>query len=130
MSARRVHRWRDRFVAGLRIGEIADARAPLTQFDRTDYVGGQMYAQGRAYVPQVVDALRQVVAITVETRYEFGERLGPEAVADYGVVLTGPEDVPVVDGEATGRLRGDLRAGRPDVRSFFDRGSAYGVLSG
>src|SRR5690349_11534829 len=80
MSARRVHRWRDRFVAGLRIGEIADARGPLTQFDRTDYVGGQMYAQGRAYVPQVVDALRQVVAITVETRYEFGERLGPEGI--------------------------------------------------
>jgi N-methylhydantoinase B len=52
------------------------------------------------------------------------------AVADYGVVLTGPEDDPVVDGEATGRLRGDLRAGLADARPFFDRGPGYGVLSG
>ena len=46
------------------------------------------------------------------------------------MVLTGPADDPVVDGEATGRLRGDLRAGRPDARPFFDRGPGYGVLSG
>ncbi len=52
------------------------------------------------------------------------------AGADYGVVLTGPADDPVVDAEATGRLRGDLRAGRPDARPFFDRGPGYGVLSG
>jgi N-methylhydantoinase B len=52
------------------------------------------------------------------------------AAADYGVVLTGPVDDPVVDGEATGRLRGDLRAGRPGARPFFDRGPGYGVLSG
>ncbi|HYA53721.1 MAG TPA: hydantoinase B/oxoprolinase family protein, partial [Streptosporangiaceae bacterium] len=37
------------------------------------------------------------------------------AAADYGVVLTGPADDPVVDGEATDRLRGDLRGGRPDA---------------
>jgi N-methylhydantoinase B len=52
------------------------------------------------------------------------------AAADYGVVLTGPADDPVVDYEATGRLRDDLRAGRPDARPFFDRGPGYGVLSG
>ena len=52
------------------------------------------------------------------------------AGADYGVVLTGPADDPVADDEATGRLRGDLRAGRPDARPFFDRGPGYGVLSG
>src|SRR6266480_2331960 len=52
------------------------------------------------------------------------------AMADYGVVLTGPADDPVVDGEATGRRRGDLRAGRPDARPFFDRGPGYGLLSG
>ncbi len=52
------------------------------------------------------------------------------AAADYGVVLTGPADDPVVDDEATGRLRDDLRAGRPDARPFFDRGPGYGVLSG
>jgi N-methylhydantoinase B len=50
--------------------------------------------------------------------------------ADYGVVLTGPGEDPVVDGEATGRLRDDLRSGRPDARPFFDRGPGYGVLSG
>jgi N-methylhydantoinase B len=52
------------------------------------------------------------------------------AAADYGVVLTGPEDDPLVDGEATGRRRGDMRAGRPDAQPFFDRGPGYGVLSG
>jgi N-methylhydantoinase B len=52
------------------------------------------------------------------------------AGADYGVVVTGPADDPVVDDEATGRLRDDLRAGRPDARPFFDRGPGYGVLSG
>src|SRR5437764_3473840 len=52
------------------------------------------------------------------------------AAADYGVVLAGPGEDPVVDGEATGRLRGDLRSGRPGARPFFDRGPGYGVLSG
>jgi N-methylhydantoinase B len=52
------------------------------------------------------------------------------ASADYGVVLTGTGDALVVDGEATGRLRDVLRAGRPDARPFFDRGPGYGVLSG
>ena len=60
----------------------------------------------------------------------WGKVSAAAAVADYGVVLTGPEDDPVVDGEATGRLRGDLRAGLPDARPFFDRGPGYGVLSG
>jgi N-methylhydantoinase B len=59
------------------------------------------------------------------------EKVSREAAAvDYGVVLAGPADDPVVDGEATGRLRGDLRASRPDARPFFDRGPGYGVLSG
>jgi N-methylhydantoinase B len=52
------------------------------------------------------------------------------AAVDYGAVLAGSADDPVVDGEATGRLRGDLRASRPDARPFFDRGPGYGVLSG
>jgi N-methylhydantoinase B len=60
----------------------------------------------------------------------WGKVSAAAAVADYGVVLTGSEDDPVVDGDATGRLRGDLRAGRPDARPFFDRGPGYGVLSG
>ena len=60
----------------------------------------------------------------------WGKVSAAAAAADYGVVLAGSADDPVVDGEATGRLRADLRAGRPDARPFFDRGPGYGVLSG
>ena len=60
----------------------------------------------------------------------WGKVSGEAAATDYGVVLAGPADDPVVDGEATSRLRGDLRAGRPDARPFFDRGPGYSVLSG
>ncbi len=52
------------------------------------------------------------------------------AAADYGVVLAGPEDDPVADGDATVALREDLRARRPAARPFFDRGPGYAVLSG
>jgi N-methylhydantoinase B len=52
------------------------------------------------------------------------------AAADYGVVLTGPADEPAADGEATGRLRDTLAAGRPAARPFFDRGPGYAALSG
>jgi len=52
------------------------------------------------------------------------------AAADYGVVLAGPADDPVADGEATGALRDDMRAARPGARPFFDRGPGYAVLSG
>ena len=52
------------------------------------------------------------------------------AVADYGVVLAGPADDPVVDGKVTVALRSELRAARSGVRPFFDRGPGYAVLSG
>jgi N-methylhydantoinase B len=52
------------------------------------------------------------------------------AAADYGVVLGGSADDPVVDGEATGALRDEMRPVRPSARPFFDRGPGYAVLSG
>jgi N-methylhydantoinase B len=52
------------------------------------------------------------------------------ARTDYGVVVTGPDDAPVVDGEATRELRQQLRDGAPAERPFFDRGPGYATLSG
>jgi N-methylhydantoinase B len=48
---------------------------------------------------------------------------------DYGVVVTGPADDPLLDHAATGELRARLRAGRPE-QPFFDRGPGYARLSG
>ena len=47
---------------------------------------------------------------------------------DYGVVLTGPQDEPRIDWEATEKLRARLRAA--DDTPFFDRGPGYPILSG
>jgi N-methylhydantoinase B len=52
------------------------------------------------------------------------------ARADYGVVLTGSGEDVAVDGEATVRLREELRAARPGDQPFFDRGPGYARLSG
>jgi N-methylhydantoinase B len=52
------------------------------------------------------------------------------AAADYGVVLTGPEDDPVPDEEPTRVLRASRHAARPAQQPFFDRGPGYAVLSG
>jgi N-methylhydantoinase B len=51
------------------------------------------------------------------------------AVADYGVVITGPQDDPEPDAAATRELRARLRAARPEARPFFDRGPGYAVLA-
>jgi N-methylhydantoinase B len=48
---------------------------------------------------------------------------------DYGVVVTGEQDAPVLDAEATEALRARLRSERPDL-PFFDRGPGYAQLSG
>ena len=48
---------------------------------------------------------------------------------DYGVVLSGPQEEPVVDEDATRALRERLRAERP-AQPFFDRGPGYARLSG
>jgi len=52
------------------------------------------------------------------------------AASAYGVVLTGPDDDPVADGEATRLLRDRQRAARPAAQPFFDRGPGYAGLSG
>jgi N-methylhydantoinase B len=49
---------------------------------------------------------------------------------DYGVVVGGPREHPVVDQAATGRLRASLRAARTGAEPFFDRGPGYRVLAG
>ncbi len=49
---------------------------------------------------------------------------------DYGVVLTGSVDEPLVDDAATGALREQLRSARPADAPFFDRGPGYARLSG
>jgi N-methylhydantoinase B len=52
------------------------------------------------------------------------------AAADYGVVVTGPDDDPALDAVATRDLRARLRAQRPADAAFFDRGPGYARLSG
>lgn len=52
------------------------------------------------------------------------------ATDDYGVVLTGEGDDLAVDEAATAALRASVRAARPEVEPFFDRGPGYARLSG
>ncbi|MGW1993947.1 hydantoinase B/oxoprolinase family protein [Embleya sp. NPDC001921] len=52
------------------------------------------------------------------------------ATDDYGVVLTGEGDDLAVDEAATAELRASVRAARPEVEPFFDRGPGYARLSG
>ncbi|HSF26721.1 MAG TPA: hydantoinase B/oxoprolinase family protein, partial [Actinomycetes bacterium] len=52
------------------------------------------------------------------------------ARADYGVVVGGTKDDPVVDEAASDALRAQLRAARPEQQPFFDRGPGYARLSG
>ena len=48
---------------------------------------------------------------------------------DYGVVVDGPQDAPVVDAPASDELRATVRADRGE-QPFFDRGPGYARLSG
>jgi N-methylhydantoinase B len=48
---------------------------------------------------------------------------------DYGVVLRGPADAPVVDEVASDALRAQRRDGRGE-QPFFDRGPGYATLAG
>src|ERR671936_2362811 len=47
---------------------------------------------------------------------------------DYGVVVGGPREDPVVDQAASAALRASLRAARSGAEPFFDRGPGYQVL--
>ncbi|MGN6333975.1 MAG: hydantoinase B/oxoprolinase family protein [Motilibacteraceae bacterium] len=52
------------------------------------------------------------------------------AARDYGVVVTGSPDDPVVDVAASDALRAERRAARTGEEPFFDRGPGYARLSG
>ena len=52
------------------------------------------------------------------------------AAADYGVVITGPNDEPAADLDETQTLRSRMRATGPAERPFFDRGPGYARLAG
>jgi N-methylhydantoinase B len=68
--------------------------------------------------------------VLVARDVRWGKVSRSAAAGDYGVVLAGPDDDPVADGEATGRLRDEMQAGRPRAQPFFDRGPGYAELSG
>ena len=52
------------------------------------------------------------------------------AAADYGVVITGPDDEAAADMGETISLRSNMRRQRPDAQPFFDRGPGYERLAG
>ncbi len=52
------------------------------------------------------------------------------AAADYGVVITGPDDEPAADMEETVALRMKISAERERPEPFFDRGPGYRRLAG
>ena len=52
------------------------------------------------------------------------------AWTDYGVVVTGTADDPVLDETATTELRAELQRQRTGRAPFFDRGAGYALLSG
>jgi N-methylhydantoinase B len=52
------------------------------------------------------------------------------ARGDYGVVLSGTPDDPVLDAPASDLLRGQLAAAVSADAPFFDRGPGYATLSG
>jgi N-methylhydantoinase B len=52
------------------------------------------------------------------------------ARADYGVVVTGDADDPVLDEPGTAALRDEVRSARTGNAPFFDRGPGYARLTG
>jgi N-methylhydantoinase B len=52
------------------------------------------------------------------------------AAADYGVVITGPDDGPAADMAASVLLRATMREQRPERQPFFDRGPGFARLAG
>jgi N-methylhydantoinase B len=68
---------------------------------------------------------RDVALVRRDVRWGKVSRAG--AARDYGVIVTGTDDDPEVDLEATERRRAELRAAR-GAPSFFDRGPGYARL--
>jgi N-methylhydantoinase B len=68
---------------------------------------------------------RDVALVRRDVRWGKVSREG--AARDYGVIVTGTNDDPEVDVEATEQRRAELRAAR-GAPSFFDRGPGYARL--
>ena len=75
------------------------------------------------------DPLERDVDLVVQD-VAWGKVSKDGAAADYGVVITGPQDEPSADREATQALRARMRAERPPDQPFFDRGPGYARLAG
>jgi N-methylhydantoinase B len=71
---------------------------------------------------------RDVELVTRDVAWGKVSRAG--AAADYGVVITGPDDEPAADIEETEILRNKIRAERQRPEPFFDRGPGYQRLAG
>ena len=65
----------------------------------------------------------------VERDLRWGKVSFEGARTDYGVVASGGKDAPVIDVEASDRLRAELRSARPAEEPFFDRGPGYARLA-
>ena len=75
------------------------------------------------------DPLDRDVALVVRD-VAWGKVTRAGAAGDYGVVITGPQDAPEADMEASVLLRTKMRAERPDDQPFFDRGPGFARLAG
>ncbi len=71
---------------------------------------------------------REIEAVVRDVR--CGKVSRAAARSDYGVVVSGPDDDPWADLEASERLRDNRRAARTGDEPFFDRGPGYARLSG
>ena len=66
----------------------------------------------------------------VERDVRWGKVSIAGALRDYGVVVTGSEDDPAVDAEASDAERADRASRRTGDEPFFDRGPGYARLAG
>jgi N-methylhydantoinase B len=71
---------------------------------------------------------RPVASVVTDVAWGKVSRAG--AAADYGVVITGPDDEPAADIRETSYLRKRMRSERPERQPFFDRGPGYCRLAG
>jgi N-methylhydantoinase B len=75
------------------------------------------------------DPLDREVGLVVRD-VSWGKVSRAGAAADYGVIITGPDDSPAADMDQTVLLRRKMGAGRSGEEPFFDRGPGYARLAG